>query len=288
MSTRSSSRNSSTRCLAWIGQSSGRSLPRCQADTVSHCSAKAATPPCSDRSFLTWHPNAASVSCACSVSRTWPKMPIRVSSMPRCWSCRASSRSLAAACVRRMRRSIISISSSRQRMRAWRRRASNSVCRLPGLCNVQHVTHLQRRGLGGELAQLGMGDAFQQRIGIDQSAQPLQPFHPEPDRLGRRGAWRLLKAVERGRQAVGRLDQQRVQRRCGVVCKACRHPAEDPPMNFSTKPAHQPVQGAESPADRWPRSRNASIARLIRSAGSLMVSAASRTMPLSRRSAISP
>jgi hypothetical protein len=32
------------------------------------------------------------------------------------------------------------------------------------LCNVQHVTHLQRRGLGGELTQLGMSDAFQGRV----------------------------------------------------------------------------------------------------------------------------
>ena len=131
-SMRSSSRNSRARCLAWMGHSSGRSLPRCQADTVSHCSASAAAPLCSDSSSLTWRPNSASVSCVCSVSSTWPKMPIRLSSVARRWSCRSSSCSLAAAWVRRMRRSIISTSSSRQRIRDWRSRASRRVSRLPG------------------------------------------------------------------------------------------------------------------------------------------------------------
>ena len=84
------------------------------------------------KSALTWRPKAASVSSACAVSSTWPKTPIKASSMARCCSCKTSSRSLAAAWVRRMRRSIISISSSRQRMRAWRSRASSRACRLPG------------------------------------------------------------------------------------------------------------------------------------------------------------
>ena len=113
------------------------------------------------------------------------------------------------------------------------------------LGDVQQVAHLHRRGLGGELAQLGMRNACQWRIGIDQPVQPRQPFHPESDRLGRRGTWRLLEAVERGRRAVGRLDQQRVQHRGGVMREAVRHPVEDPPMDVSPKPAHQTVQGAE-------------------------------------------
>ncbi len=100
------------------------------------------------------------------------------------------------------------------------------------LGNVQQVAHLHRRSLGGELAELGVRDACQWRI-------------PEPDRLGRRGAWRLLEAVERGRRAIGQLDQQRVQHRRGVMHEAVRHPVEDPPMDVSPKPAHQPVQGAE-------------------------------------------
>ena len=53
---------------------------------------------------------------------------------------------------------------------------------LSGLGDVEKVTHLQRRGFGGELTQLGMGDALQQRIGVDQPGQPIQPFDPEPYR----------------------------------------------------------------------------------------------------------
>ena len=41
---------------------------------------------------------------------------------------------------------------------------------LARLGNVEQVAHFQRRGLGGELAQLGVGDALQRRIGIDQAA----------------------------------------------------------------------------------------------------------------------
>ena len=84
---------------------------------------------------------------------------------------------------------------------------------LARLGNVEKFAHLQRRGLGGELAELGVGNTLQERVGIDQAGQPVEPFDPEPD--GRRGcrSGRLLQAVEAGRRAVGRLDQQGVQYR---------------------------------------------------------------------------
>ena len=113
------------------------------------------------------------------------------------------------------------------------------------LGDVERVAHFHRRGLRGELTQLGMRDAVQQRIGVDQSAEPLQPFHPEPDRLGRRGAGRLFEPVERGRRAPGRLRQQCVQRRRVMAREPCRHPAEDSRVDFRSKPARQPIQGAE-------------------------------------------
>jgi hypothetical protein len=89
---------------------------------------------------------------------------------------------------------------------------------LARLGDVDEIAHLQRGGFGGELAELGMGDALQQRIGVDQAAQPVEPLDPEPDRLRGRGTGRLLQAVEGSRRAVGRLDQQRVQRCRGFSC----------------------------------------------------------------------
>ena len=94
-----------------------------------------------------------------------------------------------------MRRSIISISSSRQRMRAWRSKAEQQRVPLARLGDVEQLAHFQRRGFGGELAQLGMGDAFQQRIRVDQAGQPVEPVDPEPDRLRGRGPGRLFEAI---------------------------------------------------------------------------------------------
>ena len=84
---------------------------------------------------------------------------------------------------------------------------------LAWLGDVEKFAHLQRRGLSGELAEFGVGNTFQQRVGINQAGQPIKPFDPEPDcRRGRR-AGRLLQAIEAGRRAVCRLDQQGVQYR---------------------------------------------------------------------------
>jgi hypothetical protein len=45
------------------------------------------------------------------------------------------------------------------------------------LGHAEKVVHLKRRCLGRELAELGMGDIFQQRIGVDQPGQPIKPFN---------------------------------------------------------------------------------------------------------------
>ena len=141
--------NSRLRCRAWIGQSNGRSLPRCQADdgfASGRQRLRRRLVPTS--SFRTSPPNAASVSSACAVSQhlcrrrrsALPRFPgadhagLPVAPWPRPGSAgsgAASSRSAhrGSACV------------------AWRMSASNR-CAASRLRDVQHVADFQRRGLG--------------------------------------------------------------------------------------------------------------------------------------------
>jgi hypothetical protein len=113
------------------------------------------------------------------------------------------------------------------------------------LGDVQQVAHLHRRRLGCELAQLGVGDAVQWRLGVYRPAQPFQPLHPKPDRLGRRGPRHLLEAIEWGGRTVGRPGQQRVQR-CRILAgEAFGHPVEHASMNLRPQFAGEPVQRAE-------------------------------------------
>jgi hypothetical protein len=49
---------------------------------------------------------------------------------------------------------------------------------LSRLGDVQQVAHLRSGGFGRELAQLGVGDAIQQRIGINQAGQPFEAVGP--------------------------------------------------------------------------------------------------------------
>jgi hypothetical protein len=72
------------------------------------------------------------------------------------------------------------------------------------LHDVEEITYFQSRGLGSELAQLGMGDARQKRVRVDQAGQPVEPRDPEPDRFRGRRPGALFEAVKAGRQAVRR------------------------------------------------------------------------------------
>ena len=110
---------------------------------------------------------------------------------------------------------------------------------------VQQVAYLRRGGLGRELAQLGVGDAVQQRTGIDKAVQPFEALGPELDRLGGRKPWRLLQLVEIRRGAAERLDQQGIQRSRVLGRDASGNAAVHAPMDFGAQPAHQPVKGAE-------------------------------------------
>ena len=51
------------------------------------------------------------------------------------------------------------------------------------LGDVEEVAHLESRSLGGELAELGTGDAVQRLVVLDLAAQPLKTLDPQADRL---------------------------------------------------------------------------------------------------------
>ena len=121
-----------------------------------------------------------------------------------------------------------------------------------------------------------MGDAFQERVGIERAVQPVEPIDPQLDCLWCCRAGRLLEAIEAGGRAVGRLGSARFPVRPHARLSGVPdQDVKDPPMNFRAKSIHQPVERAErGKVDR--AACNASIARLMRSAGSLMVCAASK------------
>ena len=116
---------------------------------------------------------------------------------------------------------------------------------LARLRDGKKVAHFQGRGFRGELAELGMGDALQKRIGIDHAGDPVEPIDPQPDRLGCCGSGRLLEAIETGCRAVGWLDQQGIQHCSMPGRQTRRHPIVDLPMDFTAQPVHQPVERAE-------------------------------------------
>lgn len=111
--------------------------------------------------------------------------------------------------------------------------------------DVEEIIHLQRRGFRGELAKLGVRDAFEERVRIDQAGQPFQPLDPEPDRLRGRRPGRLLEAIEVGRDAVRRLGQQLVQHRLVVGRQALPHLVVDPRMDLGAHAVDQPIKRAE-------------------------------------------
>src|SRR3984957_10594606 len=50
---------------------------------------------------------------------------------------------------------------------------------LSRLGDVAHIPYVERGGFGGKLAQFGVGDALQRRIGINHASQPSEPVNPE-------------------------------------------------------------------------------------------------------------
>lgn len=230
--------------MAWIGHSSGRSLPRCQAETVSHCSVRASAPPCLARSFLAWRPKSASLFCllgqkhlgedADQVLLDGPVLFVQVVELFLGGGLGApdAAQQHLDQLVTAAHPGLAQQGEQQGVPPAW-------------LGDVEDVAHFERRRLGGELPQLGMRDALQQRIGIDQPVHPPEAVGPERDCLGRCRSGRLLHAVEAGRNAVREFGKKAVQHCRALRREARRDAAVKAPVDFSAEPAHQPVEGAE-------------------------------------------
>ena len=65
-----------------------------------------------------------------------------------------------------------------------------------GLRQVAQIADLHPRGLGGELADLGVGDTFEERFGIDDCVQLCQAIGPLPDVVQGRRSWGFLEPRE--------------------------------------------------------------------------------------------
>jgi hypothetical protein len=115
-------------------------------------------------------------------------------------------------------------------------------CRLR---DVSDIAHVEGRGFGGELAEFCVGDAFQQRVGIKQASQPIEPLDPEQDGCRGRRARRQLQAIEFSGRAVGWPDQQGVQHRRMFGRDACGDAVVDLRMNFRSQPIDQSIKCAE-------------------------------------------
>src|SRR5271170_6031258 len=196
-----------------------------------------------------WCPVSASVSPSLAVSSTRPKTAISASSISRCLSWSVLSFSFAAAWVFLTRRRSISINSSRQFDRVCWSRPRSSVCRLPGRLiprrSLTSRAHFQGSGFGGELPELGVGNALQHRVWVNEAGQPAEPIRPQSDRLWASRARCLFEAVEaRGHDA--RLDdQQSIQGRDIVRLQSGSDLVVHPRVDLSTQMVRQPLERAE-------------------------------------------
>ena len=155
---------------------------------------------CSDRSFLTWRPNASSASCACAGRQHLAEDADQ--------GFLDSTVLIMQGLQLLLGRGLSSPDAAQHHLDQFVATAHACLTQegeqqrvpLARLGDVEEIAHVQRRSFGGELAELGVGDAIQQRIGINQAGQPIEPFDPEPDRCRGRRPGRLLQAVEAGRR----------------------------------------------------------------------------------------
>jgi len=111
--------------------------------------------------------------------------------------------------------------------------------------HIQKLAHFQGCGFGGKLSELGVGDAFQYRIRVNEAGQPVEPSRPQPDRLGTRRAGRLLEAAE-GRGHVARLDdQQSLQGRDVVLLQSGHDLIIHSRVDLGSQMVRQPIERAE-------------------------------------------
>ena len=111
--------------------------------------------------------------------------------------------------------------------------------------HVQQLTHFHGGGFGGELPELGMGDAFQYRVRVHEAGQPVEPVRPQPDRLGASGARCLLEAAEGRGHSSGLDDQQSIQSREVVRLQSGRDLVIHSRVDLGAQMVRQPFERAE-------------------------------------------
>jgi hypothetical protein len=111
--------------------------------------------------------------------------------------------------------------------------------------HAQKIAHFQGSGFGGELPELGVGNALQHRVWVNEAGQPAEPIRPQSDRLWASRARCLFEAVEaRGHDA--RLDdQQSIQGRDIVRLQSGSDLVVHPRVDLSTQMVRQPLERAE-------------------------------------------
>ncbi len=112
--------------------------------------------------------------------------------------------------------------------------------------DIQEITHFHGGSFGCKLSELGVGNAFQHRIRVDQAGQPIQALCPLPDRVRARGTRCLFKAIE-GCGHRPRLNNQQSIQSSRI---ACRQPGGDLfihlRMDLSTQMVGQAFKRAKS------------------------------------------
>ena len=199
----------------------------CQADTVSHCSASASTPPCSAQEFsylaperivgllrlfrrqhLAENPDQGFLDPTVLIMQSLQLLLGQGLSFPYAPQQHLDQFIAAAhACLTQ--------------------KSEQQCVPFSRLGDVSNFAHVERRSFGGELAEFCVGNTLQQRVGIKQPSQPIEPLDPEHDGCRGRRAGRQLQAIEISRRAVGWPDQQGVQHRRMFGRDTCGDPVVD-------------------------------------------------------------
>jgi len=111
--------------------------------------------------------------------------------------------------------------------------------------HIEKLAHLHGSAFGGELSELGVGDALQDRVRINEAGQPVEPIRPQPDRLGARGARCLLEAAEGRGHAAGLDGQQSIQGRDVVHLQSGHDLIIHSRVDLGTQMVRQPLERTE-------------------------------------------
>ena len=116
---------------------------------------------------------------------------------------------------------------------------------LGGAGDVEQAVDLHGRGLGRELAQLGVGDALEGPLVVRQRLEIVEALDPKPQRRRRQRARRLLQAIERrGRRSFPTYEQG-VEGGTIDSVEAGGDLTVERVVSFRAQTADEPVEGAE-------------------------------------------